>query len=72
MPSLDTNCLLRWLLNDIPEQAALVTSLVNSEENFAVHSAPLNFSLFYVTFTLLAQRMKEKNNDKSCCFITGN
>ena len=30
MPSLDTNCLLRWFLNDIPEQAARVAALVTS------------------------------------------
>ncbi|MDR2922738.1 MAG: hypothetical protein LBU85_05290 [Treponema sp.] len=41
MPSLDTNCLLRWLLDDIPEQTALVTALVDSGENFTVADAAL-------------------------------
>ncbi|MCL2602571.1 MAG: PIN domain-containing protein [Treponema sp.] len=41
MPSLDTNCLLRWLLDDISEQTALVTAVVNSGENIAVADAAL-------------------------------
>ena len=46
MPSLDTSCLLRWLLDDVPEQATLVTSLVNSGENFAVADAALIETVF--------------------------
>ena len=46
MPSLDTNCLLRWLLDDIPEQTALVTSLVSSGESFAVADAALIETVF--------------------------
>ena len=41
MPSLDTNCLLRWLLDDIPEQSVLVSSLINSEESFSVADVAL-------------------------------
>jgi len=46
MPSLDTNCLLRWLLDDIPEQAAMVASLFNSGENFAVADVALIETVF--------------------------
>jgi predicted nucleic-acid-binding protein len=46
MPSLDTNCLLRWLLGDVPEQAALVTALVNSGENIVVEDAALIETVF--------------------------
>jgi predicted nucleic-acid-binding protein len=46
MPSLDTNCLLRWLLGDIPEQTELVTALVNSGENFAVADVALIETVF--------------------------
>ena len=46
MPSLDTNCLLRWLLDDIPEQSALVTTLVNSGESFAVADVALIETVF--------------------------
>jgi len=46
MPSLDTNCLLRWLLDDIPEQTALVTALVNSGEGVAVADAALIETVF--------------------------
>ena len=46
MPSLDTNCLLRWLLDDIPEQTELVTSLINSEESFAVSDVALIETVF--------------------------
>jgi predicted nucleic-acid-binding protein len=37
--SLDTNCLLRWLLGDLPEQAEAVTRLLASQETFAVADA---------------------------------
>jgi len=46
MPSLDTNCLLRWLLGDIPEQTALVTALVNSGESVVVADAALIETVF--------------------------
>ena len=46
MPSLDTNCLLRWLLDDIPEQSALVTTLVNSGESFTVADVALIETVF--------------------------
>ena len=46
MPSLDTNCLLRWLLCDIPEQTALVTALVNSGESVVVADAALIETVF--------------------------
>ena len=46
MPSLDTNCLLRWLLDDIPEQTTLINSLVNSEESLAVADAALIETIF--------------------------
>ncbi|MCL2138464.1 MAG: hypothetical protein FWH41_02915 [Treponema sp.] len=45
-PSLDTNCLLRWLLDYIPEQSALVTALVDSDENLAVAEAVLIETVF--------------------------
>ena len=46
MPSLDANCLLRWLLDDIPEQTALVTAVINSGENIAVADAALIETVF--------------------------
>ncbi|MCL1992226.1 MAG: PIN domain-containing protein [Spirochaetes bacterium] len=46
MPSLDTNCLLRWLLDDVPEQTALLDSLFDSEESFAVADAALIETVF--------------------------
>jgi predicted nucleic-acid-binding protein len=46
MPSLDTNCLLRWLLNDTPDQTALVTDLINSGGNFAIADAALIETVF--------------------------
>jgi len=46
MPSFDTNCLLRWLLGDIPEQTALVTAIVNSGENIAVADAAIIETVF--------------------------
>jgi predicted nucleic-acid-binding protein len=41
MPSLDANCLLRWLLGDIPDHTALITALVDSGESFTVADAAL-------------------------------
>jgi len=46
MPSLDTNCLLRWLLGDIPEQTALVAAILNSGESFVVADAALIETVF--------------------------
>jgi uncharacterized protein len=41
MPSLDTNCLLRWLLGDVPDQTAIISNIINSEENLTVADAAL-------------------------------
>jgi predicted nucleic-acid-binding protein len=37
MASLDTNCLLRWLLGDDPSQAEIVQRVLDSGESLAVH-----------------------------------
>jgi predicted nucleic acid-binding protein len=37
--SLDTNCILRWLLGDVPEQTEAVARLLNSSETFVVVDA---------------------------------
>ncbi|MCL1813100.1 MAG: hypothetical protein FWG29_06210 [Treponema sp.] len=37
---------MRWLLGDIPEQAALVTALINSETNITVADAALIETVF--------------------------
>lgn len=42
MASLDTNCLLRWILNDIPEQTELVADLFNSGESVTVADAAIH------------------------------
>ena len=46
MPSLDANCLLRWLLCDIPEQTALVNALIDSGEIISVADAALIETVF--------------------------
>ena len=46
MPSLDTNCLLRWLLGDIPKQAEIVAALIDSEENIVVADVALVETIF--------------------------
>ena len=46
MPSLDTNCLLRWLLGDMPEQTVLVNALIVSGESVAVADAALIETVF--------------------------
>jgi predicted nucleic-acid-binding protein len=46
MPSLDANCLLRWLLDDVPEHTAIITDIINSEKNLAVADAALIETVF--------------------------
>jgi len=46
MPSLDTNCLLRWLLDDVPEQTALVTTFINSGKSVVVADVALIETIF--------------------------
>jgi len=46
MPSLDTNCLLRLILDDVPEQSAVITAIINSEENLIVADAALIEMIF--------------------------
>jgi predicted nucleic-acid-binding protein len=46
LASLDTNCLLRWILGDIPEQAALMNDLISSGKNFTVPDAVLIETVF--------------------------
>ena len=46
MPSLDTNCLLRWLLGDEPEHTAIITNIINSEENLVIADVALIEMIF--------------------------
>jgi len=46
MPCLDANCILRWLLGDVPEQTALVSRLVDSGENFTIADVALIETVF--------------------------
>ena len=46
MASLDTNCLLRWLLDDIPEQRRRVDALLASGEPLMVDDAALIEAVF--------------------------
>ena len=57
MPSLDTNCLLRWLLGDIPEQTAIITALIDSDENVTVADAALIETVFVL------EKVKKINRD---------
>jgi len=46
MPSLDTNCLLRWLLEDDAEQTLIINNIINSEENLAIADVALIEMIF--------------------------
>jgi len=46
MPSLDTNCLLRFILGDDPDQTPIITKIINSEENLVVADAALIETVF--------------------------
>lgn len=41
--SLDTNCLLRWLLNDLPEQSNLVAKLISTGSHHVADIALIEF-----------------------------
>lgn len=44
--SLDTNCLLRWFLDDIPEQRARVETLIGSGQQLYVDDAAIIETIF--------------------------
>jgi len=69
MPSLDTNCLLRWLLGDIPEQKELVASLIDSEENFAVADAALIETVFVLE---KLKKISRETIEKAVMAVIGN
>jgi hypothetical protein len=48
LASLDTNCLLRWILGDVPEQTALVNTLISSGENLIAPDAVLIETVFVI------------------------
>jgi len=46
MACLDTNCLLRWFLDDIPEQRQRVDALLTGQETLAVDDAVIIEAIF--------------------------
>ncbi|WP_081503619.1 PIN domain-containing protein [Treponema primitia] len=44
--SLDTNCLLRWLLGDEPMQTAAITNLLDSGQTFVAEDAAIIETIF--------------------------
>jgi predicted nucleic-acid-binding protein len=68
MPSLDTNCLLRWLLDDIPEQTALVTALVDSGESFTIADAALIETVFVLE---KIKKISRETIEKAVMAVTG-
>jgi uncharacterized protein len=69
MPSLDTNCLLRWLLGDIPEQKEMVASLIDSRENFAVADAALIETVFVLE---KLKKISRETIEKAIMAVIGN
>ena len=68
MPSLDANCILPWLLDDVPEQTELVTELVNSDETFALADA----ALIEVVFVLeKLYRISRESIEKAVMTVIG-
>ena len=57
MPSLDTNCLLRWLLGDIPEQTEQIKNLLNSEKSVIVADVAIIETVFVL------EKIKKINRD---------
>jgi len=69
MPSLDTNCLLRWLLGDIPEQKALVTALIDSGDSFSVADAALIETVFVLE---KLKKISRETIEKALIAVIGN
>jgi predicted nucleic-acid-binding protein len=46
LSSLDTNCLLRWILDDVPAQTAVIHELISSGKSFAAPDAVLIETVF--------------------------
>lgn len=46
MPSLDANAVLRWLIADVPEQAARVEDLLSTGERFTIDDTALIETVF--------------------------
>jgi predicted nucleic-acid-binding protein len=46
MGSLDTNCLLRWILDDVPEQTSVINDLIISGENLTAPDAVMIETVF--------------------------
>ena len=46
MPSLDTNCLLRWLLDDVPEYTTIITTIISSEKKLSIADVALIETIF--------------------------
>lgn len=68
MPSLDTNCLLRWLLDDVPKQKTLVAALVDSGENITVSDAALIETVFVLE---KLKKISRKTIEKAVMAIIG-
>jgi predicted nucleic-acid-binding protein len=69
MPTLDANCLLRWLLGDIPEQTALVADLINSGESFTVADAALIETVFVLE---KVKKISRETIEKALMALIGN
>lgn len=56
MPSLDTNVLLRWLIQDVPDQAAMVDELMAKGRRFRVDDAAIIETVFVLERTMRLSR----------------
>jgi len=68
MPSLDTNCLLRWLLGDIPEQTDLITDILDSGESVVVSDVALIETVFVLE---KLKKIKRESIEKAMKAIIG-
>ena len=68
MQSLDTNCLLRWLLDDMPKQTALVSALFSSGKSLAVADVALIETIFVLE---KIKKISRKTIEKAVLAIIG-
>jgi len=57
MPSLDTNCLLRWFLNDVPQQCQAVEALMASPESVYVDDVVIIEAVFAMEKVMKLDRL---------------
>jgi predicted nucleic-acid-binding protein len=68
LASLDTNCLLRWILGDVPTQTAIMNNLISSGKTFIAFDAVLIETVFVLE---KVKKISREAVEKSLMVIIG-